>query len=222
VDFPYLTTSRQYAVLLTLPAFNYAIIYFFSYTIYTDYNIAVVDMHSFKCLYPQPQQALFIDDRRDRLAHWSFVFLERFPVEANTSHFHFNLAMTLYGLQVSSPFPSGSVPLLAIRSGGARTNVASRIERASPRCHADGCVTQRRREALSHFLDAICLADGPAPGFGAAGLGMHAGPDMLLRSFHHVAMLLEEVLYQMRKGAEQIEHVCFVHSICYSRRLLEP
>jgi hypothetical protein len=48
-------------------------------------------------------QALFIDDRRDRLAHWSFIFMERFPSEANTSQFHFNLAMTLYGLQVTTP-----------------------------------------------------------------------------------------------------------------------
>jgi hypothetical protein len=53
-------------------------------------------------------------------------------------------------------------------------------------------LAQRRREALTYFLNAICLPH-PAVANGGAGLGMHAGPDLLLRSFHHVAMLLEEV-----------------------------
>ena len=41
-----------------------------------------------------------------------------------------------------------------------------------------------------------------AMGSGGAGLGMHAGPDLLLRSFHHVAMLLEEV----RKADDCMQH----------------
>ena len=33
------------------------------------------------------------------MANISFEFMERFPALANHSGFHFNLAMTLYGMQ---------------------------------------------------------------------------------------------------------------------------
>ncbi|EKX35070.1 hypothetical protein GUITHDRAFT_146754 [Guillardia theta CCMP2712] len=44
-------------------------------------------------------QALFLDDRREELAHWMRAYRTRFPARSQTCWFHFNMAMTLYGLQ---------------------------------------------------------------------------------------------------------------------------
>jgi hypothetical protein len=48
--------------------------------------------------YVQLMHALFLDDQRVELAAWMLRYETLFPDRTNTHTFHFNLAMTLYGL----------------------------------------------------------------------------------------------------------------------------
>jgi len=48
--------------------------------------------------YVQLMHALFLDDQRVQLATWMLRYEELFPERTNSHTFHFNLAMTLYGL----------------------------------------------------------------------------------------------------------------------------
>eukprot|EP00960_Hanusia_phi_P066315 766373-Hanusia_phi.AAC.8 len=88
-------------------------------------------------------QALFLDDRREELVYWLRMFEARFPEQSETCWFHFNMAMTLYGLQA-------------------------------------------HEESLARFMHVISL-----PYNASRDRRMHAASDFLVRSFHHIGLLLE-------------------------------